>query len=97
MFLNGKAVAAALSGALRERRPERRGTRISSSEGWPPTSKATPWSSWRPGRPSTRTGGAAVHITLTTHGLNDEALAATREDWWSSWSSQVDSPRLAIN
>ena len=39
----------------------------------------------------------AVHITLTTHGLNDEALAATREDWWSSWSSQVDSPRLAIN
>ena len=34
---------------------------------------------------------------LTTHGLNDEALAATREDWWSSWSSQVDSPRLAIN
>jgi hypothetical protein len=39
----------------------------------------------------------AVHITLTTHGLDDATFAATREDWWSWWSSQVDYPRLAIN
>ena len=39
----------------------------------------------------------AVHITLTTHGLDDDTFAAAREDWWSWWSSQVDSPELAIN
>lgn len=39
----------------------------------------------------------AVQNTLTTHGLDDDAFATAREDWWSWSSSQVESPELAIN
>ena len=97
MFLDGKAVAAALSGALQERLPGtpwyedqfQRGM-VSDEQGNSLVVLAT-----RETLDSDRRG--AVHITLTTHGLDDDTFAATREDWWSWWSSQVDSPELAIN
>ena len=37
-----------------------------------------------------------VHITLTTHGLDEDRFAAAREDWWTWWCRQVDSPELAV-
>jgi hypothetical protein len=97
MFLDGKAVAAALSGALRERLPGtpwyedqfQRGM-ITDEQGDSLVVLAT-----RETLDSDRRG--AVHITLTTHGLDDDAFAAAREDWWSWWSSQVDFPELAID
>jgi hypothetical protein len=97
MFLDGKAVAAALSGALQERLPGtpwyedqfQRGM-VSDEQGDSLVVLAT-----RETLDSDRRG--AVHITLTTHGLDDDTFAAAREDWWSWWSSQVDSPELAIN
>jgi hypothetical protein len=97
MFLDGKAVPAALSGALQERLPGtpwyedkfQRGM-AADEEGDSLVVLAT-----RETLDSNRRG--AVHITLTTHGLDDDAFAATREDWWSWWSSQVDSPRLALD
>jgi hypothetical protein len=96
MFLDGKAVAAALSGALQERLPGtpwyqdqfQRGM-ATDEQGESLIVLAT-----RETLDSDRRG--AVHITLTTHGLDDDTFAATREDWWSWWSSQVDSPQLAI-
>jgi hypothetical protein len=97
MFLDGKAVAAALSGALQERLPGtpwyedqfQRGM-ITDEQGDSLVVLAT-----RETLDSDRRG--AVHITLTTHGLDDDAFAAAREDWWSWWSSQVDFPELAID
>jgi hypothetical protein len=96
MFLDGKAVAAALSGALQERLPGtpwyedqfQRGM-AADEQGDSLVVLAT-----RETLDSDRRG--AVHITLTIHGLDDDAFAATREDWWSWWSSRVDSPRLAL-
>jgi hypothetical protein len=38
----------------------------------------------------------AVHITLTTHGLDDDGFTAAQEDWWSWWSTLVDSPQLTV-
>ena len=97
MFLDGKAVAAALSGALQERLPGtpwyqdqfQRGM-AADEHGDSLVVLAT-----RETLDSDRRG--AVHLTVTTHGLDDATFAATREDWWSWWSSQVDSARLAIN
>jgi hypothetical protein len=96
IFLDGKAAAAALSGALQERLPgspwyEDRFQRgmVTDERGDGLVILAT-----RETLDSDRRG--AVHITLTTHGLDDDAFAAAREDWWSWWSSQVDSPELAI-
>ena len=97
MFLDGRAVAAALSSALQERLPGtpwyedqfQRGM-VTDEQGDSLVVLATreTLDSGRPG---------AVHITLTTHGLGDDAFAAARDDWWSWWSSQVDFPELAIN
>jgi hypothetical protein len=97
IFLDGKAAAAALSGALQERLPGppwyedhfQRGM-VTDERGDSLVILAT-----RETLDSDRRG--AVHITLTTHGLDDDAFAAAREDWWSWWSSQVDAPELAIN
>jgi hypothetical protein len=97
IFLDGKAAAAAVSGALQERLPgppcyEDRFQRrmITDEQGNSMVVLAT-----RETLDSDRRG--AVHITLTTHGLDDDAFATAREDWWSWWSSQVESPELAIN
>jgi hypothetical protein len=97
IFLDGKAVAAALSGALQERLPGtpwyedqfQRGMVID-QRGDSLVVLAT-----RETLDSDRRG--AVHITLTTHGLEHDAFAAAREDWWSWWSSQVESPQLATS
>jgi hypothetical protein len=97
MFLDGKAVAAVLSGALRERLPgapwyEDRFQRgmVAGEQGDSLVVLAT-----RETLDSDRRG--AVHITLTTHGLADDTFAPTRQDWWSWWSSQVDSPALTVS
>ena len=97
MFLDGKAVAAALSGALQERLPgtpwyedQFQRKMVTDEQGDSLVVLAT-----RETLDSDRRG--AVHITLTTHGLDDDAFATAREDWWSWWSSRVDSPELAIN
>ena len=97
IFLDGKAAAAAVSGALQERLPrtpwyEDRFQRwtVTDEQGDSLIVLAT-----RETLDSDRRG--AVHITLTTHGLNDDAFATAREDWWYWWSSQVESPQLAIN
>jgi hypothetical protein len=97
VFLDGKAAAAALSGALRDRLPgtpsyQDRFQRlmVTDQHGDSLVVLAT-----RETLDSDRRG--AVHITLTTHGLDDAAFATAREDWWSWWSSQVESPELTIN
>jgi hypothetical protein len=97
IFLDGKAAAAVVSGALQERVP---GTRwhedrfqrwiVTDEQGASLVVLAT-----RETLDSDRRG--AVHITLTTHGLDDAAFATAREDWWCWWSSQVESAELAIN
>ena len=97
MFLDGRAVAAALSSALQDRLPGTPGYEdqfqrgmVTDEQGDSLVVLATreTLDSGRPG---------AVHITLTTHGLGDDAFAAARDDWWSWWSSQVDFPELALN
>jgi hypothetical protein len=97
IFLDGKAAAAAVSGAFQERLPgtpwyEDRFQRgmVTDEPGDSLVVLAT-----RETLDSDRRG--AVHITLTTHGLDDDAFATAREDWWSWWSSQVESPELVIN
>jgi hypothetical protein len=97
IFLDGKAAAAAVSGALQERLPgtpwyEDRFQRgmVTDEQGDSLVVLAT-----RETLDSDRRG--AVHITLTTHGLDDDAFATAREDWWSWWSFHVESPELAIN
>jgi hypothetical protein len=97
IFLDGKAAAVAVSGALQERLPgtpwhEDRFQRcvVTDGQGGNLVVLAT-----RETLDSDRRG--AVHITLTTHGLDDDAFAAAREDWWCWWSSQVESAQLAIN
>ncbi|MGH9289944.1 MAG: hypothetical protein ACRD0V_16900, partial [Acidimicrobiales bacterium] len=96
MFLDGKAVAAALSGALQERVPgapwyEDRFQRglVTDEQAGSLVILAT-----RETLDSDRRG--AVHITLTTHGLDDDTFAITRQDWWSWWSYQVDCPELTV-
>src|SRR5262245_26328645 len=96
IFLDGKAPAAAVSGALEERLPgspwhEDRFQRwlATGRQGDRLVALAT-----RETLDSDRRG--AVHITLTTHGLDDDAFATAREDWWGWWSSQVESPGLAV-
>jgi hypothetical protein len=96
IFLDGKAAAAAVSGALQQRLPgapshEDRFQRwmVTDEQGDSLLVLAT-----RETLDSDRRG--AVHITLTTHGLDDAAFATAREDWWSWWSSQVESPQLVI-
>ncbi|HZA79177.1 MAG TPA: hypothetical protein VE623_22605 [Acidimicrobiales bacterium] len=96
MFLDGTAVAAALSGALQERLPGtpwyedqfQRGMITEQGDGLVVLAARETLDSHRRG---------AVHITLTTHGLDDDAFAAARVAWWSWWSYQVDSPELAID
>lgn len=97
IFLDGKAAAASVSGALQERLPgtpryEDRFQRwiVSDERGDSLVVLAT-----RETLDSDRRG--AVHITLTTHGLDDDAFTTAREDWWRWWSSQVESPVLAIS
>ena len=97
IFLDGKAAAAAVSGALQKRLPgtpwyEDRFQRgmVTDEQGNSLVVLAT-----RETLDSERRG--AVHITLTTHGLDDDTFATAREDWWTWWSSQVESPELAIN
>jgi hypothetical protein len=97
IFLDGKAAAAVVSSALQERVPgtpwyEDRFQRgmVVDEQGDSLVVLAT-----RETLDSDRRG--AVHITLTTHGLDDDAFATARQDWWSWWSSQVESPQLAIN
>jgi hypothetical protein len=96
IFLDGKAVAVALADALRERVPAppwyedqfQRGI-VAGEDCGSLIILAT-----RETLDSKRSG--AVHITLTTHGLDDTGFAATREEWWSWWTTQVDSPQVAI-
>ena len=97
IFLDGKAAAAAVSGALLERLPgtpwhEDRFQRwmVTDEQGDSLLVLAT-------GETLDSDRRGAVHITLTTHGLDDDAFATAREDWWGWWSSQVESPQLAIN
>ena len=97
IFLDGKAAAAAVSGALQQRLPgtpsyQDRFQRamVTDDQGDSLVVLAT-----RETLDSDRRG--AVHITLTTHGLDDDAFATAREDWWSWWSSQVESPELTIS
>ena len=97
IFLDGNAVAVALSGALEDRLP---GTpwyedQFQRGMGTGERGDSLVVLATRETLDSGRRG--AVHITLTTHGLDDDAFAAAREDWWSWWSSQVDSPELAIS
>jgi len=97
IFLDGKAAAAAVCGALQERLPGtpwyqdrfQRGM-VTDEQGDSLVVLAT-----RETLDSDRQG--AVHITLTTHGLDDDAFATARQDWWSWWSSRVESPQLAIS
>ena len=97
IFLDGKAAAAAVSGSLQERLPGtpwyqdrfQRGT-VTNKHGVSLVVLAT-----RETLDSDRRG--AVHITLTTHGLDDDAFTTAREAWWCWWSSQVESPELTIN
>jgi hypothetical protein len=96
IFLDGKAAAAVVSNALQERVPgtpwyEDRFQRgiVVDEQGDSLVVLAT-----RETLDSDRRG--AVHITLATHGLDDDAFATAREDWWSWWSSHVESPELAI-
>jgi len=37
-----------------------------------------------------------VHITLITHGLDEDRFEAARDEWWTWWCCQVDSPELAV-
>jgi hypothetical protein len=97
VYLDGKAAAAVVAGALQERLPgtpwyEDRFQRwtVTDEPGDSLVVLAT-----RETLDSQRRG--AVHITLTTHGLDDDAFATAREDWWCWWSSQVEFPALAIN
>jgi hypothetical protein len=96
IFLDGKAAAAAVSGALQARLPgtlwhEDRFQRwvVTDEQGDSLVVLAT-----RETLDSDRRD--AVHITLTTQGLDDDAFATAREDWWGWWSSQVESPQVAI-
>jgi hypothetical protein len=97
IFLDGKAAATAVCGALQERLPgtpwyQDRFQRalVTDERGDSLVVLAT-----RETLDSDRRGD--VHITLTTHGLDDDAFATAREDWWSWWSSQVESPELTTN
>lgn len=96
IFLDGKAVAVALAGALRERIPgtpwyedqfQRGMIANEESESLVILATRETLDSQRPG---------PVHITLTTHGLDDATFAAARENWWSWWTARVDSPQLAV-
>jgi hypothetical protein len=95
IFLDGKAAAAAVSGALQERLPgtpwyQDRFQRVVTDEHGDSLVVLATRETLESDRPG------AVHITLTTHGLDDDAFATAREDWWSWWSSQVGSPELTI-
>jgi hypothetical protein len=97
IFLDGKAAAVAVSGALQERLP---GTPWNEDrfQRWTFTDErgdSLVVLATRETLDSDRRG--AVHITLTTHGLDDDAFATARDDWWYWWSSQVESPELAIH
>jgi hypothetical protein len=96
IFLDGKAVAANLCGAFEQRLPgtpwyEDRFQRgmVDDDHGPSLVVLATMET-----LDSDRRG--AVHITMTIHGIEDTTFAATRDDWWSWWASQVDSPQLAV-
>lgn len=95
MFFEGKAVAATLSAALRDRLPEppcyedrfQRGVVTGEGDALVVLATREMLDSDQPG---------AVHITLTTHGLDDARFATTRDEWWSWWSTHVDGPEVAV-
>lgn len=95
IFLEGKAVAATLSAALLDRVPGppcyedrfQRGVVTSEGNGLVVLATRETLDSDQPG---------AVHITLTTQGLDDDRFAAARDDWWSWWSTNVDAAELTV-
>jgi hypothetical protein len=96
IFLDGKAVAVALAGALGERvagvpwyEDQFQRGMVAGEDCGNLVILAT-----REPLDSQRAG--AVHITLTTHGLDEAGFKVAREDWWSWWTTQVDSPELSI-
>ena len=97
IFLEGKAVASKLSGALQKKLPERPWCEERFQRGivTDQCGDALVVLATRETLDSDRRG--AVHITLTTHGLDDDRFAAARDDWWSWWSSHVDSPQLLFH
>lgn len=96
IFLDGKAVASTLSAALQKRLPEQpwhedrfqRGI-LTNQYGESLVVLATL-------EPLDSDQLCAVHITLTTHGLDADRFAATRADWWSWWSSEVGNGELTV-
>jgi hypothetical protein len=96
VFLMGKAVAADLTAALGDKLAGRpwfestfqRGIATDDyGSGLVVLSAQEPLTSDRPG---------AVHITLTTHGLDDAAFTAAHDDWWTWWSSHVEKPEATV-
>jgi hypothetical protein len=96
VFLMGRAVAADLTAALGEKLPGRpwfdgtfqRGIATDDyGGGLVVLSAQEPLTSDRPG---------TVHITLTTHGLDDHTFTTTHNDWWSWWSSVVEKPEASV-
>jgi hypothetical protein len=96
IFLRGKAAASTLSAALHERLPApawhedsfQRGV-LTDEYGGSLVVLAT-----QETLDSDQVG--AVHITLTTHGLDDDGFAAARAEWWAWWSSHVRDGELVV-
>jgi hypothetical protein len=95
IYLEGKAVATKLSAALLDRVPGppcyedrfQRGVVTSEGDGLVVLATRETLDSDQPG---------AVHITLTTQGLDETRFAAAVDEWWSWWSSHVDGAELAV-
>lgn len=96
IYLEGKAVAARLTAALRDRLPgpswceDRFQLGLATShDGGGMLVLAT-----RETLDSDQAG--AVHITLTLCDPDGSRFAGARDDWWSWWSSQVDDAELVV-
>jgi hypothetical protein len=96
IFLDGKAPAATLSKALRKRLP---GT-PSYEDQFQRCIGCTQYGDAQLTLATQETLDSdlrgRVHITLTTHDLDEDRFAAAREDWWVWWCRVVDSPELAV-
>jgi hypothetical protein len=96
IFLDGTAVASALSGALEERLPGTPWYEDQFQRGMATNEHGQSFVILATRETLDSDRRSAVHITLTIQGLEDATFAATRDDWWSWWASQVDSPELAV-
>lgn len=96
LYLDGKAVASTLCAALEEKLPvqpwhEDRFQRGLSADEY---GSGVVVLATRETLDSEKRG--AVHITVTIHGLDDDRFAQAQADWWSWWSSHVESAELAV-